>query len=303
METRFLKTLMDVAETGSLAATARRLNITPSAVVQRIRALEAEIGYPLIRRVGQSTRPTAEGAAILPGIAQLIAVEDELRAAASLDRQAGLLRVGVIQSALTGLLPELLTRLRQEHPNVELYIQPGTSSDLYAAVAANEIDLAILIRPGFALPKSVVWRPLRRETMLLIAPDALAGGEPLAMLQREPFIRYDRNHWGGQLVEHYLRRHRLRVRERYELDSLEAITILVSRGLGVAIVPDWLPPWPANSPVHRQSLDDAPARHIGMVWSASSLRRGLIELFAGEAEVVVAQNGWSGVAGAALEHP
>jgi DNA-binding transcriptional LysR family regulator len=43
MDTRFLESLVTVADSGSIAEAARRLNLTPAGVTQRIRALENEI--------------------------------------------------------------------------------------------------------------------------------------------------------------------------------------------------------------------------------------------------------------------
>jgi len=48
MDTRFLETFLFVACHGSIAEASRRLNITPAAAAQRIQALEAEIGQPLL---------------------------------------------------------------------------------------------------------------------------------------------------------------------------------------------------------------------------------------------------------------
>ena len=65
MDTRFLETFLFVACHGSIAEASRRLNITPAAAAQRIQALEAEIGQPLLMRVGRTVRPTPAGLAIL----------------------------------------------------------------------------------------------------------------------------------------------------------------------------------------------------------------------------------------------
>src|SRR5262245_47184468 len=65
MDTRFLESLVTVADSGSLAEAARRLNLTPAGVAQRIRALESEIGTPLVFRSGRAVRPTEAAAAIL----------------------------------------------------------------------------------------------------------------------------------------------------------------------------------------------------------------------------------------------
>ena len=54
MDTRFLETFLLVADTSSIVAAARRLNITSAAVAQHIRALEDEIGFPPIMQSGRT---------------------------------------------------------------------------------------------------------------------------------------------------------------------------------------------------------------------------------------------------------
>ncbi|MDR6873213.1 DNA-binding transcriptional LysR family regulator [Bosea sp. BE125] len=283
METRFLQTFLSVVQTGSLSEAARRLNITPSAVIQRIKALEDEIGRPLIQRSGHTMQPTPAGAAILAEVERMLAVADDIKAAAAADLETGLLRIGVINSALTGLLPDLLVQLRQNRPGIELYILPGMSGDLYSCITDGELDAAIMVQPHFALPKALDWLLLRQEELLVITPLSVTETDTCAILKRQPFIRYDRNHWGGRIVDLHLRKLKIRPREQYELDSLEAITVLVSRGLGVSLVPDWLPPWPEGANVRRIRASGAPTRDVGILWSRSSKRLPLIRAFMAEA--------------------
>jgi DNA-binding transcriptional LysR family regulator len=283
METRFLQTFLSVVETGSIAETARRLNVTSSAVVQRIRALEDEIGHRLIQRSGHAMEATTTGAAIVGNTRRLLAMEDGLKAAASADLEAGELRIGTIHTALTGIIPDLLDALRRNRPGIDPRILPGQSGDLYAGILDGTLDLAIIVKPHFRLPKSLDWSLLKREPLILIAPPSLTETDAQAILRSEPFIRYDRRHWGGRIVDLYLRRLRIRPKERFEIDSLEAISILVSRRLGVALVPDWPPPWPSGVQVHRLGLPDAPARDIGFVWSRSSNRLPRIRALVSEA--------------------
>lgn len=283
MDTRFLQTFLTIVRTGSAAETARRMNITPSAVSQRIRALEAEIGQPLLQRHGQRLRPSAAAEAIMIMAERMLALEDDLRAAASVDGASGLLRVGVIQTALTGIMPDILLALRQNRPGIDLYLVPGASGDLWDQLSAGALDLAVLVKPHFPLPKSYDWLTLRRERHLLIAPPGTPAAPTEALLAEFPFLRYDRNHWGGRAVEQYLRAQQLQPRDGHELDSLEAIMIMVSRGLGVSIIPDWPAPWPAGVPVESFPLADAPLREVGVLWSRSAGRLPLIRSFLQEA--------------------
>ena len=59
------------------------------------------------------------------------------------------------------------------------------------------------------------------------------------VLATEPYIRYGHGVWGGRLVENYLNRVGIRPRERFVLSTLDAIAVMVDRGLGVSLVPDW----------------------------------------------------------------
>lgn len=282
METRFLRTLLIAVETGSIVETARRLNITPSAVTQRLKALEEQVGQPLLLRSGRHMQPTSAASIIVAAATQILDLEDGMRAAVSADNMAGLLQVGVIQTALTGLLPDMLVRLRGSLPNIELYLMPGPSGDLYAKVVDGQLDLAIIVKPHFQIPKSVEWLPLRREALLFISPPGIGQLDPKTMLRRELFIRYDRNHWGGRGIDQYLRQQRIRPREQYELDSLEAIVVMVSRGLGVSIIPDWPRPWPQNVRINQVILMDAQPREVGVLWSRVSRRLPLISRFLAE---------------------
>jgi DNA-binding transcriptional LysR family regulator len=121
---------------------------------------------------------------------------------------------------------------------------------------------------------------LREEPLTLIAPLPLPIAEPEAVLATEPFIRYDRQQWGGRLAEGYLQQAKIQPRERFELDALDAIAVLVSRGLGVSLVPDWASPWPAGVVLNKRTID-APAfvRRISLLWMRNSTSLRLVRVF------------------------
>lgn len=65
MDTRFVESFVTVVEKGSIAEAARRLNLTPAGVAQQIRAIEREIGKPIVMRTGRTVVPTEIGIAML----------------------------------------------------------------------------------------------------------------------------------------------------------------------------------------------------------------------------------------------
>src|SRR5262245_50473326 len=131
MDTRFLESFVIVADHGSIAAAARRLNLTPAAVAQRIRALEREIGTPLLTRSGRTVRLTEAGAKIIERARSFLQDARDLRSLATDDKIAGELRLGAVPSATTGLLPDILARLAKKYPELGVQVVPGTSGGLY----------------------------------------------------------------------------------------------------------------------------------------------------------------------------
>ncbi len=83
--------------------------------------------------------------------------------------------------------------------------------------------------------------PLLHERFVAIAPVG-APADLKTLLATVPFIRYNRHSTGGQLVDRYLKRHRLWVREGMELDEPAVILQMVGEGLGCAIIPADLVP-------------------------------------------------------------
>ncbi|HVY17199.1 MAG TPA: LysR family transcriptional regulator [Rhodopila sp.] len=280
MDTRFLESFIAVVEEGSIAAAARRLHLTAAALAQRMHALESEIGAPLLIRSGRNVIPSEAGFAIVGRARLLLRELRDLCDSASADGLSGELRLGAISTALTGLLPMMLARVATAYPQMEVHIVPGISVDLYRRVQLGELDAAVIVQPDFVMPKSCEWHLLRTEPLVALAPAGLAGREPHALLAEEPFIRYDRHQWGGRVADRYLRDARIRPRDRFELDALDAIAVMVDRGLGVSLVPDWAPPWPAGIDVAKLALPrPSPPRHIGLMWTRNTARARLVQAF------------------------
>jgi DNA-binding transcriptional LysR family regulator len=284
METQFLNTFVTVVDSGSMAAAARVLNITPAAVAQQIHVIERELGATLIARVGRTVSVTEEGARILQRARELLRGIADLRSIANDGDLSGELRLGACPTALAGILPDVLARMVETFPSINVFIRPGYSADLYRAVESNDIDAAIVLQAPFVLPKTCEWNLLREEPLVVLAPAHMAGEDPHHLLATQPLIRYDRHQWGGRQADEYLRNAGIVPRERFELNALNAIAVMVDRGLGVSLVPDWARPWPEGLSLVRIPLPDpAEPRRIGVVWSRSSVRVRLVNVLLQEA--------------------
>jgi DNA-binding transcriptional LysR family regulator len=288
LDTQFLSTFVTVVDQGSMAAAARSLNITPAAVAQQIRTIERELGATLIRRVGRTVTVTEEGARILERARELLRSVADLRSIANDSSVSGELRLGACPTVLAGMLPDILARMVEAFPLINVFIKPGYSADLYRAVENNDLDAAFVLEAPFALPKTCAWQLLREEPLVMLAPANMAGRDPHELLASEPLIRYDRHQWGGRQADEYLRNAGIVPRERFELNALNAIAVMVDRGLGVSLVPDWAQPWPEGLNVVRIPLPlPAEPRRIGVVWSRSSVRVRLVNVLLQESRKVL----------------
>ncbi|MGZ5179512.1 MAG: LysR family transcriptional regulator [Ramlibacter sp.] len=284
MQTEFIDSFVTVVDCGSVAEAARRLNLTPTALAQRIAALESEFGCPLVVRSGRTVRPTEGGLRLAAGARNLQRALRELRAGVLGDEVPTHLRLGSISTALAGWLPRRLDDLVRHQPRIDIQIEAGVSRDLYHSLLHDQLDVALIVAPPFALPKSIRWRTVREEPLIVLAHRRFANADPLVLLATEPLIRYDRHNWGGSLADQYLQAHRIRPRERVELDELQALEVLVGLGLGVSLVPDWAraSALPANL-VALRLPGDAPARTIGLAWPTGSAHTAVVDLLTGEA--------------------
>jgi len=234
---RELKTFVAVARYGTFAAAGLRVGLTQSAVSAQMRVLEQSLGVRLFDRSGRGAVLSAGGRHALPLAEQMLGLYAQMALPTALEEWQGELKIGAIASVQTGLLPEALVRFRVRASQVELKLVPGVSLDLLGQVDAGELDLALLIRPPFELPKELMQVDLAREPFVLIAPPVMEGDDPLQLLREQPFVRYDRRSFGGRQVERFLREQRLAPREALELDELEAIVRMVECGLGVSLIP------------------------------------------------------------------
>jgi DNA-binding transcriptional LysR family regulator len=290
METSFLQTFLLVADTGSLAEAARKQNITPAAVAQQVRALERELGAPLVMRSGRTVVPTEAGHRLAGHSRPLVRGIASLRAVVNEEDAVRELRLGTINTALHSVLPETLARFAKTQPQVRVFIHSGTSGELYEGVRQGALDVAVCLHPPFALPKTVAWELLRQEPLVLLAPRRLARRDPHELLRTLPLVRYDRSLGGGKEADRYLRKAGIVPQERFELSSLAAIAMMVERGLGVSVVPDTASPLSAGLQVARIALPlPFTPRRFGLLWQRASVRLKVIAALLAQARLSISQ--------------
>jgi DNA-binding transcriptional LysR family regulator len=278
-----LKTFIAVSRYGTFSAAGARIGLTQSAVSAQIQRLEEELGFALFDRTGRSATLNDAGRETLTLAEEMMKLYARLSERGAVAAESGMLRIGAIASAQVSLLADALARFRDDRPGWRIRVVPGVSLGLLGQVDSGELDLAVIIKPPFALPSELEWRTLVTEPFVLMVPKKLARSQRSwrELLKSDPFIRYDRTSFGGRLVERFLRRSRLNVNDVIELDELQAIVQLVARGIGVALIPNTagIGKWPASVAV--LELGDATFhREIGLVQRPRHSRQAVTDALA-----------------------
>lgn len=280
---RYFQTFLVAAETASFSAAGARLGLTQSAVSMQIRRLEEELGCQLFDRTGKSVALSEDGRRLLDDATRFVALYASMKGAGSRAQpDLAPLDLGAVSTVQSTLLPKAMQRFRAGFPNTHVNVVPGMSTQLLTQVDARELDIAVLVRPRLGIPPELKWVHLLDEPFVAIAPagavgpaqDSAALADLADILPTMPFIRYNRHSTGGQLVDRYLRRHRLWVREGMELDEPAVILQMVAEGLGCAILPAALVPVHATPQVALLRMPGPPPqREIGVLVRQTALRR------------------------------
>lgn len=236
-----LRVFAAVARAGGFSRAAARLHRTQPAVSQAIRALEDDVGEPLLVRLGRGVKLTAAGEVLLEhaerSFAVLDAARERLQALQSLE--AGELAIGTSDTNACYVLPPVLGAFRARYPGVELRISNRPSPITEQQVMARDVDLGFVTLPPGSNRLVAEALMVREDVAILPPAHRLAGRKRIrvAELRDEPWLLLDRGSRTRAWIDARLAGGPGGVRVAMELASIEAIKRLVALGFGISVVP------------------------------------------------------------------
>ncbi|MCQ9164975.1 MULTISPECIES: LysR substrate-binding domain-containing protein [unclassified Arthrobacter] len=276
LDVKRLRLLRELHLRGTLADVALALQYSPSAVSQQLALLEKEAGVKLLLKVGRRVQLTPQAEILVAHTAEILETLERAEAdmSASLTTVTGTVKLAVFQSAALALLPEMLTAMAQNYPEVRIeMVQREPETALYETWA-RDFDLVVAEQyPGHAAPRHpeldrvvlttdairlAVPSPgtagtvshLRSEPVLDIADTA---GLPWVMEPRGAASR----HWAEQAC----RQAGFEPDVRFETADLQAQVRLIESGNAVALMPDLM--WTGRAPaLELVDLPGAPRRTV-----------------------------------------
>ena len=282
-----LKYLVAVADQRHFRRAAEVSNVTQPTLSAQIKELELRLGATLIERGPGAIVLTPTGREIVRRARRILADVEDIRAIARHDAHpmGGMLRLGVVQSLGSYLMPLIVPDIHAREPDLRLYIREGLPAQLLDQLEEGTLDFLF-----FPLPverRNVRIAPLFEEPLLVVAPrdhplsrrDAVQGDE----LAGETLLTLEAGHRLYEQVRDVSARFGARLSHDYEGTSLDTLRQMVAMEIGISLMPALY----VRSEVARETLvravpfaDEPPSRTIGMIWRQGAARESTFETLA-----------------------
>ncbi|MBT3146086.1 LysR family transcriptional regulator [Neptunomonas phycophila] len=236
-----LRAFVAVAKTRSFTEACSQIHISQPALSVAIKNLEDALGGPLLSRTTRTLALTPEGEAFLPTAQRLLAELDE--ALEEMHNRFALFRGKVAIAAMpffaSSCLPDVLLKFRAHHPHINLTVHDVIAEDVIDMVRTGRVEVGIAFDPGEA--EDLVFQKLYTDRFMAVIPRQhvlntkaeITGADILPndfiVLQRPSSVRL--------LVDARLEQEGLHISPQLETHQLTTIGQMVSKGLGISIMP------------------------------------------------------------------
>ncbi len=291
---RQLQYLLAVIELRHFGKAAERCFVTQSTLSTGIQELENMLGTKLLERTKRQVLPTPLGLEIAEKARDVLTVSAEMveLAQSKLTAMTGALKLGVIPTIGPFLLPKVLPAIREQFPDLELFLVEEQSAQLLQRLDSGELDCAI-----FALPYELgkhEYKKFFQEIFYVAFPSehplSKGGKISSADLPAEQLLMLEDGHCFRDHALSACHFSGLQQRAAFQGTSLYTLMEMVAGGQGIT----FLPAMAVNSHLTMQSkiklrplAEDGPHREIGLVWRSTFHRKNDLNLLAELMETVL----------------
>mgnify|MGYP001392146990 FL=1 len=170
MELSWMKTFVTVSELGSFRKAAEALYVSQPTVTVHIKALENELGVVLFERNQRMVKLTEEGRLYLAHAKKLLQIHEEginrLQSVAQGYKET--LRLAISPQIADTIMPFVLKKYLEEHPNVEVDVNVMESSQIENAVINENVDLGLSLIESYE--PTLTQKVLYEDQVVFVAP-------------------------------------------------------------------------------------------------------------------------------------
>ncbi|MEM7722623.1 MAG: hydrogen peroxide-inducible genes activator [Pseudomonadota bacterium] len=276
-----LKYLTAIADTLHFRRAADRCHVTQPTLSAQLSTMEQKLGVQLVERSRARVVLTPDGEDIAARARTVLREVDEIVTIARRGTQSlgGTIRVGVVQSLGSYLLPLVIPDLHASHPDLKLYVREGLASDLLVRLDDGALDLLFFPLPatGHDLEDARLFREPLQVVTSTDHPLSAVNRIPRDSLKGETLLTLEPGHRLHEQVREICEASGAKLSLDYGATSLDTIRQMVAMGLGISLLPalyirSEVRP---NTLVTARPLDGPqPFRTVGMVWRKRAARAG-----------------------------
>ncbi len=234
-----LRTFFWLARLRNYHAVARQIGVTQPAVTTRISNLEEELGVRLFSRGRQTVSLTPEGQDALRLCESVLdGVDEILKRFSSGNEQAGIVRIGVVDTVARTWLPSVLNRVQSEFPNIVLEITNESTVALHSMLRSGALSMSVTI--SHCEDADVANREIGRYAIEWVASPGLVDANRVHSVEeliRFPLIGYLANSPPARLMQRYFGNAIQALTIRNTTNSMSTMIWLAENGLGIAAIP------------------------------------------------------------------
>jgi len=241
MDTLRLSLFVDLAQSKSFSATARKFYRSQPAVSISIRKLEEELGVLLLQRGAASVRLTPEGEILRKQAVEILSLVDDLKFQASqlAKKPKGYVRFAAIHSVGLYELSDTIRVFIKKFKDIRLGLQYDEFRRVYELVESQEIEFGVVAYPQATNAIEVI--PMMEHEMVVIVPkEGPFRGRAevkLTELEGQSFVTFLEGTPTRQAIDGALKKAGVAVDMRFEDNNIEMLKKAVEVGMGVSIVP------------------------------------------------------------------
>ena len=235
---RGLEIFQLIAQTGSLREVASITGLSMSTISHHMRNIEQNLGVDLVDHTKRPMVLTPAGSVFLRYVDEglLLIRRGEIELTSGNLAEVRDLRLGVVDDFDNEVAPELAQFLATAMPKCSFKHHTRPSHEIIRLLNEHKLDVGVASRPVNALSGMLEY-PLLRDPLILALPvnNTLTPEEFQSGKAKLPFLRYSSNHIIGALIEAHLRRIKVVIPNRFELESNPSIMGMIADGKGWAI--------------------------------------------------------------------
>lgn len=248
MQTRQLEYFVAVAEDLSFTRAAKRFFVSQAALSQQIRLLEREVGVRLFERDSHHVELTPAGVSFLEDVRRMLNLQYEsvIRAQRSSKGISGTLAIGYVKGYEHTNLCDMVSDFRADNPHVKVSFLRENVAELYDAVKAETIDVAINLLYDPSQMADIDFQVLRHWPLIAVVPAGhpLAGRTSIKFSELAGYELVDINRGGSQYgesskIDATFEEEGFSPKVSYVSQDVATTTLAVASGMGYALLPGY----------------------------------------------------------------